>query len=523
MSNILELKPELNTLHHFSRQHSLIEGSNFAKALRLLLIVKSIYADNSLELGTEFSHNDWRDQFFLTKKINKKDDKNYHKRDQKPELHDPHCRCAKNIRNWLFESNSSLDKDELKFSLDEDELKFNVDEDEWKNSFLKTYKIKYEDLERLLNEGDLITETEEKKKSNKLPNGRLFAVTGQILWGTIPSSHLNILVELGWLEKKGKNIYKKVQKFPTIQFDEDDLFDHFHQTYFDESLATTSDILKGQKRFFIKFQHIINQENIAKIGNIIEELRHIWQKEEIALIQIKYNSSSLQKQTELIVYPISLFYNQRCIYLVGYGSMPKNPTDLDYYNYRLDHICKNEQNQYINMLDWDENNLDIHLDLFNKKQNLLSQNSDYLSTEMEKALGVDIHREIKTMLLRFPEPFHQNYIEGSNRHETFKRLKFKKNENEQFFQELTRRCNKHKTEIKESDKKLIEKTIKTHPDDAYYTMNYRHGKEGGQNVEADVIMRLRAWCPNVEVLLPGDLRQRMKEDMKKTWELYQND
>ncbi len=69
--------------------------------------------------------------------------------------------------------------------------------------------------------------------------------------------------------------------------------------------------------------------------------------------------------------------------------------------------------------------LEIHFNLFKEKQNLLSKNSDYLSKELEKALGVDLHRKIKTMLLRFPEPFHQNYIEKSNRHQTFKRLELK--------------------------------------------------------------------------------------------------
>ena len=58
--------------------------------------------------------------------------------------------------------------------------------------------------------------------------------------------------------------------------------------------------------------------------------------------------------------------------------------------------------------------------------------------------------------------------------------------------------------------------IKNYPDDGYYTLKYRKN-------ENSVIMRLRAWCPNVEVLLPWDLRQRMKEDMQKTWKLYEND
>ena len=62
----------------------------------------------------------------------------------------------------------------------------------------------------------------------------------------------------------------------------------------------------------------------------------------------------------------------------------------------------------------------------------------------------------------------------------------------------------------------MKKRIAAHPNDAYYTMNYRDG-------DNSVIMRLRAWCPNVEVLFPFDLRDRMREDMEKTWDLYKDD
>ncbi|WP_302480962.1 hypothetical protein [Nostoc sp. TCL240-02] len=36
------------------------------------------------------------------------------------------------------------------------------------------------------------------------------------------------------------------------------------------------------------------------------------------------------------------------------------------------------------------------------------------------------------------------------------------------------------------------------------------------------MMRLRAWEPKVEVLLPGELRSRMANDIQETWKLYHN-
>jgi CRISPR-associated protein (TIGR03985 family) len=36
----------------------------------------------------------------------------------------------------------------------------------------------------------------------------------------------------------------------------------------------------------------------------------------------------------------------------------------------------------------------------------------------------------------------------------------------------------------------------------------------------NIVMRLRAWGPNVEVILPWHFRQRMTEDVEATYKLY---
>lgn len=306
----------------------------------------------------------------------------------------------------------------------------------------------------------------------------------------------------------------------TITSSNADLLTTFQDIYFDYLLSRISDNFKDQRRFFIKFQHI--NEGITKLEHIVEELKHFWKNNDIQLISIKYASSSQNgKKDDYLIYPISLFYNQRGIYLAGYGETPLGEKwKLDYYNYRLDHLCsqkdKENKNKYIIPIKWDENNDKIDSLFIENQEEIQSENSQTIYNELSKALGVDIHKEIKTMLLRFPQKFHKNYIEGSRRHTTFQQIKF--SNLREFWQGLREKDNRIK--ITENDQKLIKERIKDYPDDAYYTMNYRHGKEGGNDVEADVIMRLRAWCPNVEVLLPWDLRKRMREDMEKTYELY---
>ena len=297
------------------------------------------------------------------------------------------------------------------------------------------------------------------------------------------------------------------------------LYDFVDNLKFDEVLISTSENLKDKQRFFIKFQHIVDKNTIDKIQDIILTLRDIWEKEEIPLIRIKYASSSQREIFEdLIIYPICLFYNQRGIYLTGYGPKPGGRNYLGYYNYRLDHFQELDTNKYIFTEEWDEENDNIHWALFDKKEELQEETSENIYSQLQDGLGVDLHREIKTMLLRFPQDFHTYYIENTKRHDTFKRLDVS-NIN-QFWQSFEGRLRHTQTTLTNDDKQLINEVISNSPDDAYYVMDYRHGKDGGNDVEADVIMRLRSWGHNVEILAPADLRKRMKEDSQKLWQVY---
>jgi CRISPR-associated protein (TIGR03985 family) len=67
--------------------------------------------------------------------------------------------------------------------------------------------------------------------------------------------------------------------------------------------------------------------------------------------------------------------------------------------------------------------------------------------------------------------------------------------------------------IIEVQKKQIISNIETHPADIYCLIDYREN-------DNNIIMRLRAWGDNVEVMLPEQLRQRMKKDIEQTWQLY---
>ncbi|ELR98435.1 TIGR03985 family CRISPR-associated protein [Gloeocapsa sp. PCC 73106] len=298
-----------------------------------------------------------------------------------------------------------------------------------------------------------------------------------------------------------------------------DIANILYQEFETDTLSLISDLFKDNPlRFFLKLENIVSKENVDKIEDVIVELKSIWKDSEIKPVKIRYKSASKGgKVFALVIYPICAFYNKRIIYLAGYGSSPHNQQGLDYNIYRLDRFLplSDGKKQYYQSLEWNDNSSDIVQKLSKEKDELLKWNSEHIYKQLSQALGVDIHRQIKTMLLRFPEEFHKGYIEGSKRHETFKRLEFQ-NIN-QFLTEFKRIV---EVEIRPEEEELIRKIVTKHPQDAYYTMRYRHGQEGGYDVEFDVVMRLRAWGHNAEILHPADLRQRMKEDYERAWNIY---
>jgi hypothetical protein len=81
---------------------------NLAKALRLWVILRSIYGDEAdevkLQLGEEFTYLQWRNQFLT-------EAKKHHQRNEIPTLHDGECRCAKTLKEWLFTSTLSIEQD----------------------------------------------------------------------------------------------------------------------------------------------------------------------------------------------------------------------------------------------------------------------------------------------------------------------------------------------------------------------------------------------------------------------------
>jgi CRISPR-associated protein (TIGR03985 family) len=257
--------------------------------------------------------------------------------------------------------------------------------------------------------------------------------------------------------------------------------------------------LKGVQRFHLHSNYQILNEQAQRIAIYQQQLRKIWENENKVPCKLTYKSSSKVQTYSVIVYPVCLYYYERSFYLCAFEAK-ENEDRRSWYNYRLDRI------QALKCLDWQADKSIIPpalVDLCREVNDLDLVTG--IQDDIEAAYGFDFYQNLQSMLLRFDRNFHDRYIKNTWRHNTFKLVEPT---------EINGLLNT--LGLNTSDRSLIDKRIQTHRDDAYYKMNYRVK-------DNSVIMRLRAWCPNVEVLYPLDLRQQMRDDIQKTWVLYSDD
>jgi CRISPR-associated protein (TIGR03985 family) len=230
-----------------------------------------------------------------------------------------------------------------------------------------------------------------------------------------------------------------------------------------------------------------------EVGNWQYELRKLWSQTPVPPIKLIYNSARLGDLLECLVYPVCIYYVQRAVYLCAFGESPDRKTD--WYNFRLDRIEK------ITAIEWTNPGIPKKLQQRYYQRNL--PNPEEIESQMDKALGFDFYLESRLMLLRFERDYHDRYIQDTSRHETFKLIDYQK----------AKGLIKNSAINSEQKTELLKVMANRSPKDAYYSLQYRHG-------DNNVTMRLRAWRPKVEILLPYDLRQKVTADIVQEIGLY---
>ena len=277
-----------------------------------------------------------------------------------------------------------------------------------------------------------------------------------------------------------------------------------------DGLSTITELLlkklNGEQRLFIHTEYIVNQNLQERADDWANDLQEIWSEKVIEPIVIEYNSASSQTTDEYIVYPVCLYYHQRAFYLCAYGQHPKHDSEFGWYNYRLERIID------LFYSSWDDGEISDRLKAATHDRETVKPEykPEYIQKELDSAYGFDFYRDRATMLLRFNAEFSDRYIQNTDRHSTFKPLDLQAAKG---FIDRQLKTDKNFTPFQ---KQQLTTIIESNTKDAYYLLDYRVG-------DNNVIMRLRAWCPNVEVIYPWSLRQRMRRDMELTWRLYESD
>ncbi|MCM1983749.1 TIGR03985 family CRISPR-associated protein [Lyngbya confervoides] len=266
-----------------------------------------------------------------------------------------------------------------------------------------------------------------------------------------------------------------------------------------ELLVIFEQPIQQQQRFFLDLDNVVAIEAGQKVSAIAQFLKHqVWQQNPIPPIQFTYNSRSRPGNRQMITFPLCLYYYQRAPYLMAYGQSPQpHLPEITWYNFRTEQISSPR------VLSWATPDT-LPPSLYQQYQQDALPTPDQIINALESAWGFEIGSPKQPVLLRFQRAFHDQYIHRSNRHETFKPLKTWQAQ-QQYLQTL---------DLTEPERQNLLGYLQRHPQDAYYKAIVRDNDNG-------LVMRLRAWGPNVEVLYPFHLRDRMARDIQQTYALYQ--
>jgi CRISPR-associated protein (TIGR03985 family) len=377
-----------------------------------------------------------------------------------PTLHDAACRCHLTTADWLFNADSTLSPDD------------------WLQS-LRQHDACPVHIDRLL-------------------QSRLFAVTRRTL-----AEDLQILVKLGWLKQQGQT-YQRVQTYPTRPYaaltpsSSTELSNIFVQTDLALIASNLNQHLNGHQRFFIHLDYIIPVSKGDMVEDWQDALQTIWQQSPIVPVAIAYQSAQSGQLEKGIVYPVCIYYVQRATYLCAWGYTSDSSTGLTWRNYRLDRI------KILKPLTWQDPQIPVALHAAFKANALPTP--DYIQEQMADAWGFDFYQPDELMIVRFDDWFDVGYVRDTMRHETFLPVDYHQ------VKSLV------ETQVKNlQQRQAILKIWQTRsPHDAYYQVRYR------QN-DPNVLLRLRAWRPKIEILSPWDLRQKIAEEVAQEYQMYRPD
>ncbi|MEB3295200.1 MAG: TIGR03985 family CRISPR-associated protein [Synechococcales bacterium] len=321
------------------------------------------------------------------------------------------------------------------------------------------------------------------------------------------------LAALGWLHPQGEGRqrqYQRLTRLPNLDRLSPALDPITTSQLIPNELTLIADQffapINGEQRFILDIENVISSDLTPSINQYIQKLKQNWQLDVVQPIRLRYRSARrYQDECDIITYPVCIYYCQRAPYLFAFGQTPanlddKDPNSTDWYDYRLDHILS------LSLLPWQAvppSWLPQGTDPSTPPPRFMHKTPQHVLNEVSQALGFEIHRPIAPLLLRFDRYFFANYIAGTEREKLMTQLTLKQAESLFNAAQLPAHI-------------TFQALFQQRPSDRHDIFCQLDHRLGDNNV----LMRLRAWGYNVEVLSPWSLRQQMRDDLTKAQSFY---
>jgi CRISPR-associated protein (TIGR03985 family) len=149
--------------------------------------------------------------------------------------------------------------------------------------------------------------------------------------------------------------------------------------------------------------------------------------------------------------------------------------------------------EYLRVLSWGDRQIPPELQKLKLTESLPT--SEDVQMELDAAWGFNFYLPSQLLIMRFNPTFDRWYVENTDRHPTFKPISYR---------DLPKLIRRHIPNLEEQ-KAVLEIIGQRSPQDCYYQGWIRVG-------DINVLMRLREWRGNGEVIAPFSIRQRLHQE-----------
>jgi CRISPR-associated protein (TIGR03985 family) len=243
------------------------------------------------------------------------------------------------------------------------------------------------------------------------------------------------------------------------------------------------------RRIFLHIDYVVSPDNQEHVDDFQQQVESLWQTPNGGVIQFDTWVAKEQRLAHVTVYPVCLHYARRAKYLSAYGIDPFG--QVGWHNYRLDRI----RSDTLQILPWGDPNVPAILK--QQQQTGTLPTPEWIEQQLEDAWGLNFYLPKGLLILRFPALFAQDYVDNTVRHSTFRKRSYAN---------LLQLVQRQITDRQEQQA-VLETLQQRSPHDAYYQAWVRVG-------DINVIMRLRDWRPQGEVIAPWQLRQQMQREVE---------